>query len=107
MQAIFTLSIGLKDKDARKQLISCRAAKDLIFDILGDCTILQGEGQFIHKDGGRVREKSLRVYVYDDDTAFSAIVEKAKQICITLNQECVIVQMMRENGSFTTEFVGF
>ena len=105
MQAIFTISIGLKDKDAKKQIISSKAAMDKIFDTIGDCTILEAYGQFTHADKSRVRENSFRVYVYDDESAFAELCSKAKLLCYALNQECIIVQMTRQNGSFETEFI--
>lgn len=105
MQAIFTLSIGLNDKDTKRQELSRETAVNRIFDALSDCTILDAMGQFTHEDGARVREKSLRVYVYGEEENFQEVCNSAAELCGSLNQECIVAQMTRQNGSFETRFI--
>jgi hypothetical protein len=105
MQAIFQLSVGLNDKDAKIQIIPRDQAVGLICGAVGDCTILDAVGCFTHASGERVRENSLVVYVYGEEDDAPRVRGAARSLCRSLNQECVVVQMTRENGSFTTDFI--
>ena len=57
-----TLTIGMNDKDTKKQEMTVEHAKMLISSVIGDCTIKEGAtGYYTHEDGTPVIEKSLEV----------------------------------------------
>ena len=59
----FTLLVGLKDKDTKKQIISRSKASSIIEKIVGDCTISEATGYYTHDNGEKVKENSLRVEI--------------------------------------------
>lgn len=83
----FTLMVGLNDKDTKKQIISNDKARQVILNIVGDCTVSDALGQYTHDNGEVVQEKSLRVDMLFKE--LSEVVEYAKQIKKALNQESV------------------
>lgn len=91
MQAEFIVSIGLNDKDSMQQEINTDAAKQIIFDVFGDCTLQLCAGQYTHNSGEVVRENSCRVFTYADHTEKPVMVEKCRRLKTLLNQECIVL----------------
>ena len=87
----YTLSVGLNDKDQRKQLVTTDDAKNMVATLVGDCTIQECAGVYTYADGSREQEVSLRVLVYAEAEAESRLVEACKVLKRALNQETVIL----------------
>ena len=91
----YTLYVGLNDKDERVQMIDTIRAKKMVHQILNhDMTMLEGEGRYIHQDGGVSHEVSLKIELVDLkgelEKTIRGKVAKIKQV---LNQETVAVQV--------------
>ena len=82
-----TLLVGLNDKDTKKQVCNRQRAKNIIMDIVGDCTISDATGHYTHEDGSTVNEKSIKVELLFK--ADNEVVCYAKQIKKVLNQESI------------------
>ena len=82
-----TLIVGLNDKDTKKQVCNRQKAKNIIMDIVGDCTISDATGHYTHEDGSTVNEKSIKVELLFK--ADNEVVCYAKQIKKVLNQESI------------------
>lgn len=87
----FVLSIGLNDKDTRKQEIATTAAVQIVKDAVGDSTIQLCEGRYTHNDGTQVDEVSLRVFIYDDLENIQRIKDACQYLKRALNQECIVL----------------
>ena len=91
-----TLTIGLKDKDAKKQLIKKSQARKIIMDIVKDCTISDSYGCYTHEDGTIVKEKSLRVeLLFKADNEVNLYCKLLKE---KLNQESIVLSTSYENA---------
>lgn len=93
----YTFSIGLEDKDAKKQLISTPMAAievEKIFVRHGvDCTISSGyRGVYHYEDGSLAREETIVVVAYSFEGAKIPVAELCADIKTTLNQESVAVE---------------
>lgn len=91
MEAIekYTLYVGLYDKDTKTKLVADDAARDIINNIVGDCTISDAYGYYTHDNGERVKEDTLRVellFKKEDDVRLYC-----KEIKERLNQESIAV----------------
>lgn len=94
------LNVGLSDKDTLTQVIDTREAVQMIANLVGDCTIMQGFGFYTHADGRKVCETSLEVKCYG--VSMDEGKEYAEILCRQLNQECICVTPIYETA---TEFV--
>ena len=81
---VFTLYVGLNDKDTKKQIVPTKKAKDIIIRVCGDCTISNATG---HWGGGT--EKTLRVELFEK--ADNQVVSYCEQLKRVLNQNCIAV----------------
>ena len=90
-QREYTLSVGLNDKDQRRQIVTTNDAKNMVAAAVGDCTIQVCEGVYTYTDGSQERETSLRVIVYDDAAAENRLVDACRQLKHHLNQECIVL----------------
>ena len=96
----FTISLGLKDKDTKKQKITTRKAQKKLQKLLHisglDATIYKANGLYTHENGQKVNEKTLRIDLY------FAKEEKVIQFCQTLkteyNQEYVALEKVAINS---------
>ena len=84
------LSIGLNDKDTKKQEVDTLTAINTIADVIGDCSIVNGMGVFTHADGTRVIEPCLIVTAFNKTIAESTC--DIKKLNMLLNQECIACQ---------------
>lgn len=91
MNAEFTISIGLNDKDTHTQIIDTEAARQIVFDAFGDCTIQTCTGRFTHENGIVVYETSFRVFVYADSTEAERLAAICQELKISLNQESIVM----------------
>ena len=83
----FTLLVGLNDKDTKKRIVNKNKAREVIMRIVGDCTVSDALGQYKHKNGEVVQEKSLRVDILFKE--LQEVIGYAQQIKKELNQESV------------------
>ena len=99
-----TLSIGMNDKDTKKQEIDDKKFIQVIQDNvipLGGATIIPGcVGVYTHDDGQVVVEKSVQVVFYGADQ--EAVKETARRLCRLLNQESIAY----EETEFISHFIG-
>mgnify|MGYP003571276277 CR=1 FL=1 len=98
----YMLSIGLNDKDSKRQEVGTLDAYKIVMNIFaattGGATVHEGMGCYTHDNGDVVIEKSLIAYVYTDDDA--AIRDAVMQIKTALNQEAIAVESMETNSMF-------
>lgn len=89
------LSIGLNDKDLKKQLIPTVDALQLISNQFLqnkiDCSMTEGKGIYTHNDGTPTIENSIFI-----TCLFCSFDDKIKSICdflkLALNQESIAVE---------------
>lgn len=92
-----TLTIGMNDKDTKKQEMTVEHAKMLISSVIGDCTIKEGAtGYYTHEDGTPVVEKSLEVIKFGGRK--KDIVENVRTLKTLLNQESIFLNTKRSNA---------
>ena len=91
MEAIekYTLYVGLYDKDTRTKLVEDDTARDIINNIVGDCTISDAYGYYTHDNGERVKENTLRIELLFKEEAEVRLY--CKEIKERLNQESIAV----------------
>ena len=96
----FTISLGLKDKDTKKQKITTRKAKRKLQKLLYanglDATIYKASGLYTHDNGRQVKENTIRIDLY------FAKEDKVIDFCQTLkteyNQESVALERVAVNS---------
>lgn len=97
-----TLSIGLFDKDTRKQEIATEEALRIIKDevwVLGGATIIPGcIGVYKHDDGQIVMEPSIQVIFYDLDPR--DVKTCARYLRSALNQESIAYEEQQVYSEF-------
>ena len=75
------------------------SSKKRIADTLGDCTIKEGAtGYYTHDNGVKVVEKSLEVTKFGGTKR--SIINMAKQLKQTLNQESIILKTQVSKSDF-------
>ena len=101
----YTLTIGLFDKDTKRQKISSDMAlkivSDLVVQIVGYGTVYTGNGIYTHVNGSIVVEPSLVYFVDGEEEEESKIKSLAWMIKKALNQESV----MMEETAVKMEFI--
>ena len=92
----YTLTIGLFDKDTKRQKISSDMAlkivSDLIVQTIGYGTIYNGNGIYTHINGSIVVEPSLVYFVDGEKEEESKINTLAWSIKKALNQESIMLE---------------
>ena len=92
----YTLTIGLFDKDTKKQKISSdmalRIVSDLVVQTVGYGTIYNGNGIYTHINGSIVVEPSLVFFVDGEKDLKNKVKTLAWQIKKALNQESVMLE---------------
>lgn len=92
----YTLTIGLFDKDTKRQKISTdiaiRIVSDLIVSTIGFGTVYQGNGIYTHNNGSIVIEPSLVYFVDGEKDLKDKVKNLAWQIKKALNQESVMLE---------------
>ena len=101
----YTLTIGLFDKDTKKQKISSDMAikivSDLVTQTIGYGTIYNGSGIYTHANGSIVFEPSIIYFVDGEEEEEIKIKSLAWMIKKALNQESV----MLEESAVKMEFI--
>ena len=101
----YTLTIGLFDKDTKKQKITSdiaiRIVSDLVVDIIGYGTIHTGNGIYTHTAGQVVIEPSIVFFVDGEKDIKDKVVNLAWNIKKALNQESI----MLEESTVKMEFI--
>ena len=101
----YTLTIGLFDKDTKKQKISSdiaiRIVSDIIVNTIGYGTVYQGNGIYTHNNGSSVIEPSIVFFVDGEKDLKDKVKTLAWQIKKALNQESV----MMEETTVKMEFI--
>ena len=92
----YTLTIGLFDKDTKRQKISTdiaiRIVSDLVVNVIGYGTIHTGNGIYTHAAGAVVVEPSLVYFVDGEKDLKDKVKTLAWQIKKALNQESVMLE---------------
>ena len=92
----YTLTIGLFDKDTKKQKISSdmalRIVSDLVVQTVGYGTIHNGNGIYTHNNGSIVIEPSIVFFVDGENDLKNKVKTLAWQIKKALNQESVMLE---------------
>ena len=92
----YTLTIGLFDKDTKKQKISSdmalRIVSDLVVQTVGYGTIHNGHGIYTHNNGSIVIEPSIVFFVDGENDLKNKVKTLAWQIKKALNQESVMLE---------------
>lgn len=100
----YTLTIGLFDKDTKKQKISSdmalRIVLDLVTQTVGYGTIYTGNGIYTHVNGSIVVEPSLVFFVDGEEEEESKIKSLAWMIKKVLNQESIMMEKQQVNMCF-------
>ena len=92
----YTLTIGLFDKDTKRQKISSDMAlkivSDLVVQTVGYGTVYTGNGIYTHVNGSIVVEPSLVYFVDGENDLKNKVKTLAWQIKKALNQESVMLE---------------
>ena len=92
----YTLTIGLFDKDTKRQKISSdiaiRIVSDIIVNTIGFGTVYQGNGIYTHNNGSIVIEPSIVFFVDGEKDLKDKVKTLAWQIKKALNQESVMLE---------------
>ena len=92
----YTLTIGLFDKDTKRQKISTdiaiRIVSDLVVNVIGYGTIHTGNGIYTHNNGSIVVEPSLVYFVDGEKDLKDKVKTLAWQIKKALNQESIMLE---------------
>lgn len=92
----YTLTIGLFDKDTKRQKISTdiaiRIVSDLVVNVIGYGTIHNGNGIYTHNNGSIVIEPSIVFFVDGENDLKNKVKTLAWQIKKALNQESVMLE---------------
>ena len=92
----YTLTIGLYDKDTKRQKISSdmalRIVSDLVVQTVGYGTIHNGNGIYTHNNGSIVVEPSLVYFVDGEKDLKDKVKTLAWQIKKALNQESIMLE---------------
>lgn len=92
----FTLLVGLNDKDTKTRIVNKNKAREVIMNIVGDCTVSDALGQYTHDNGEVVQEKSLRVEILFKE--LEEVMEYAREIKKELNQESIALSYTEINS---------
>ena len=100
----YTLTIGLFDKDTKRQKISSdmalRIVSDLVIQTVGYGTIYNGNGIYTHINGSIVVEPSIIYFVDGAEEEESKIKNLAWMIKKALNQESIMMEKQQVNMCF-------
>lgn len=101
----YTLTIGLFDKDTKKQKISSdiaiRIVSDIIVNTIGYGTVYTGNGIYTHVNGSIVVEPSLVFFVDGEKDLKDKVKTLAWSVKKALNQESI----MLEESAVKMEFI--
>lgn len=87
----YRIYLGLNDSITKEQLIDTETAYQLVYELIGDCTIQLATGYY-----QGIKELTLLIDIFTD----SNIIEKCKQLNKLFNQECTIYEHLQANAEF-------
>ena len=100
----YTLTIGLFDKDTKRQKVSTdialRIVSDLVVQIVGYGTVYTGNGIYTHVNGSIVIEPSIIYFIDGEEEEESKIKNLAWMIKKALNQESIMMEKQEVNMCF-------
>ena len=100
----YTLTIGLFDKDTKRQKISSdmalRIVSDLVIQTVGYGTIYNGNGIYTHINGSIVIEPSIIYFIDGEEEEERKIKNLAWMIKKALNQESIMMEKQQINMCF-------
>jgi hypothetical protein len=98
----YILSIGLFDKDSKKQEVKTEDAQRLVNNAVAQrfdgATVYSADGVYKHNDGTTVREPTIRIELLY--TTREAVVELATWAKEALNQESVLMETIEVEADF-------
>lgn len=90
---MYTLYVGLNDKDAKKAKYTWKQAITILSDVMPDCTMIPAIGKYTHDDGVTiVTEKTIKIELIDFNGDFQ-IEKKVAELKKLFNQESIAVRM--------------
>lgn len=101
----YKFSIGLFDKDQKKQLISSLKAQKLVKELtinhFGFWSITAWEGLYTHEDWKQVSEPSLFINVnFEKEPESESILEYVNVLKFRLNQESIMLEKSVQDVDF-------
>ena len=100
----YTLTIGLFDKDTKRQKISTdiaiRIVSDIVVNVIGYGTIHTGNGIYTHVNGSIVIEPSIIFFVDGAKEIKDKVKTLAWMIKKALNQESIMLEKQEVNMCF-------
>lgn len=100
---LYTITIGLNDKDTKKPLSFENANKvveEIALKNLGYSSTYLLNGTYTHKNGEQIHEKSIKLEYLGTEREKEKVIITAKEIKDRLNQESVLYQEIKNNVSF-------
>lgn len=87
---MYSYSIGLLDKDTKKQEVTTTKALDIISDIIAantqGATIYNATGIYTHENGEQVKEPSIKIETTEETPR---LINALKELKAILNQESI------------------
>ena len=102
----YQFTIGLFDKDSKKQEIETAEAREIIKSMLLNdfsiyaFTMLDCFGCYKHENGEIVQEPSIRLEIVTEKNSKKIMVELKKALQIALNQESIMYKAQKSNIKF-------
>lgn len=94
----YIISIGLNDRETYQQEIETEAARQMVYDAFGECTIQDCRGSFRHENGIMTYECSFRVYIYAGEKDEPRIINACRELKNALNQEAIYISKREVNS---------
>lgn len=101
----YKFSIGLFDKDQKKQLISNwkaqKIVKELTINYFGFWSITEWEGLYTHEDWKQVAEPSLFISInFEKEPEYKQVLEYVNVLKYRLNQESIMLEKAVQDVAF-------
>ena len=102
----YQFTIGLFDKDSKKQEIGTADAREIIKQILLNdfniyaFTMIDCFGCYKHDNGEIVQEPSIRLEIVTEKNSKKIMVELKKALQIAMNQESIMYKAQKSNIKF-------
>lgn len=97
-----TLSIGLNDKDTKKQTVATANAKKIItkavYKYCNGGTVTDAQGIYTHENGEKVQENTIVVYMYGEP--LGNVEKLANHLKKALNQESIAIEIQTIKSAF-------
>lgn len=101
MNSKFIISLGLKDKDTKKQKINTLRASRLLQKLLKlyniDATVYRAKGIYTHANGKQIKENTLKLEIYFEED--NKILNFCKILKTTYNQESIALEKVAVNSN--------